>query len=128
MADTAYADPAVFLAPARRPWTPAVTRAPIIQRSLFGDIVLVVFLLAQCFDGVFTYVGVMVYGAGIEANPLIAGLMDAMGHGPGLAIAKLAAAALGIALHLRHVHSAVMVLAGFYLVAAIIPWSVILFA
>lgn len=126
MADTAYADPAVFLGPTTGPRR--ATRAPIVQRSLFGDVVLVVFLLAQCFDGVFTYVGVMVYGAGIEANPLIAALMDAMGHGPGLATAKLAAAALGIALHLRNVHSAVMVLAGFYVFAAIIPWSVILFA
>jgi uncharacterized membrane protein len=127
MADTAYADAAVFLGPTAHP-RPAARRAPLVQRSLFGDVVLVVFLLAQCFDGVFTYVGVMVYGSGIEANPLIAALMDAMGHGPGLATAKLAAAALGIALHLRNVHSAVMVLAGFYLVAAIIPWSFILFA
>ena len=126
--NTAYAGPAGVLGLAARQWSATVTDTAMVRRSRFGDIMLVVFLLAQCFDGVFTYVGVMVYGAGIEANPLIAALMDAMGHGPGLATAKLAAAALGIGLHLRNVHSAVTVLAGFYVVAAIIPWSMILFA
>ena len=54
--------------------------------------------------------------------------MDTFGHGAGLIGAKLIAAALGICLHLRQVHSAVALLAGFYLVVAIVPWVVILFA
>jgi hypothetical protein len=122
---TAYADPAVFLAP-----QPRYARAPrqATTRSLFGDVVLVAFLLFQCFDGVFTYVGVATYGVGIEANPLIASLMHSVGHGAALAIAKLLAASLGICLHLRQVHGAVAVLAGFYLVVAILPWTMILFA
>jgi hypothetical protein len=128
MVNTACAHAAVVAAPAPPRCTPTGKGAAFVQPSLFGDMMLVVFLLAQCFDGVFTYVGVMAYGAGIEANPLIAALMDAVGHGPGLATAKLGAAALGIGLHLRNVHIAVAVLAGFYVVAAIIPWSMILFA
>jgi uncharacterized membrane protein len=97
------------------------------QRSLFGDLVLVAFLLVQCFDGVFTYVGVSVFGLGIEANPLVASLMTHLGHGPGLLSAKMMAAFLGICLHFREVHLAVAVLTGFYAAAALAPWAMILF-
>ena len=97
------------------------------RRSLFGDVVLVVFLLAQCFDGVFTYVGVTTYGIGVEANPLIVALMGQLGHGTALISAKVVAAVLGIGLHLREVHGAVALLSAFYLAAAILPWMILLF-
>ncbi len=97
------------------------------RRSLFGDVVLVTFLVAQVLDGVFTYLGVMTFGLSIEANPVIASLMLHLGHGPALMTAKLAAAALGIGLHLRGTHGAVALLAGFYVTAAVLPWTVILF-
>ena len=122
MATTAYANPADFFGTSvPHAWSPTV------RRSLFGDVVLVVFLLAQCFDGVFTYVGVLTFGASIEANPLIALLMAQFGHGAALVGAKTVAAMLGIALHLRHVHSAVALLAAFYVAVAILPWMAILF-
>jgi hypothetical protein len=95
--------------------------------SLSGDLVLVAFLLVQCFDGVFTYVGVSAYGLEIEGNPLVAGLMAQLGHGPGLLSAKMTAAFLGICLHFRQVHLAVAVLTGFYAAAALAPWTLILF-
>jgi hypothetical protein len=95
--------------------------------SLLGDLVLVAFLLVQCFDGVFTYVGVSAYGLEIEANPLVAGLMAHLGHGPGLLSAKMTAAFLGICLHFYQVHLAVAVLTGFYAAAALAPWTLILF-
>ena len=98
------------------------------RTSLFGDVILIVFLLAQCFDGVFTYVGVVTYGLGIEANPLLSTLMGSVGHGVALTGAKGMAAMLGICLHLRRVHSAVAVLTAFYLAVAIIPWMLILFS
>ena len=41
------------------------------RRSLFGDGVLLVFLVAQLCDGAFTYVGVHHFGLGIEANPIV---------------------------------------------------------
>jgi hypothetical protein len=121
MATTAYAAHPSFVGIS----LPKVRNAP--QPSLFGDIVLVAFLLVQCFDGVFTYVGVTAFGLGIEANPIIAGLMANLGHGAGLLSAKVTAAFLGICLHLRHIHLAVAVLTGFYAAAAIAPWTLILF-
>jgi hypothetical protein len=84
------------------------------QQSLFGDLVL-------------TYVGVTVFGLAIEANPVVAGLMTHLGHGPGLLSAKMMAALLGICLHFRQVHLAVAVLTGFYAAAALAPWTMILF-
>ena len=121
MAATAYADPAALLG----------TELPKVRKTeqpwRFGDLALVAFLLAQCLDGVFTYVGVLAFGIGIEANPVVAGLMTHLGHGPGLLSAKMLAALLGITLHLRQVHHAVAVLAGVYVGAAIAPWALILF-
>jgi hypothetical protein len=100
---------------------------PTATRSLFGDLAVVLFLLAQCFDGVFTYVGVTSFGVAIEANPIIAALMTTFGHGPAVTGAKVVAAALGICLHLREVHGAVALLTGFYVAVAILPWTAILF-
>ena len=122
MASTAAcADHALLL---NRPVTSQMWTA---RPSLFGDLVVIVFLLAQCLDGVFTYIGVVSFGLSIEANPIIAALMNTFGHGVALTGAKMVAATLGICLHLRQIHSAVAILAGFYLVVAIVPWIMILF-
>jgi len=96
-------------------------------RSRFGDLALLLFLLAQASDGVLTYIGVSVYGLHMEGNPIIGWLMSAIGQGPALATAKVAAGFFGIALHLSSVHKAVAVLAFFYVAAAVIPWVAILF-
>lgn len=96
-------------------------------RDLFGDIALLVFLIAQASDGVLTYVGVSTYGLHIEANPLIGWLMSLIGQGAALATAKVAAGFFGIALHLSAVHRAVAILAAFYLAVAVFPWVAILF-
>src|SRR5689334_2873916 len=105
---------------------PKVWSAPP-RPSLFGDVVLVVFLLSQVFDGAFTYLGVMTFGTRIEANPLIAVLTTHLGHGAALTAAKIIAASLGIGLHVRGVHAAVAVLAVFYVAVAVLPWDIILF-
>jgi uncharacterized membrane protein len=97
------------------------------RHSRFGDIVLVLFLLAQCFDGVLTYVGVVTFGIGMEANPLLSGLMLHVGEGTALLLAKIVAGVLGIALHLRQVHKAVALLTLFYFAVAIVPWMAILY-
>ena len=104
-----------------------VSTATVCRRSLFGDLALVVFLVAQASDGVLTYVGVRTFGSGIEGNPLIVWLMGALGTGGGLATAKLAAGGFGIALHMSAVHKAVALLAGFYLIVAVGPWIGLLF-
>ena len=97
------------------------------QASRVGDVVLIVFLLAQCLDGVFTYIGVATFGIDVEANPVVAGLMANLGHGPGLLSAKLVASGLGVGLHLLGVHSAIALLTGFYMMVAVAPWTLILF-
>jgi hypothetical protein len=97
------------------------------RRSLFGDFVLVAFLIAQVLDGVFTYMGVMTFGTAAEANPLIGALMLHLGHVPALMTAKVVAGFLGIGLHLRGTHGAVALLASFYMTAAVVPWALILF-
>lgn len=94
---------------------------------LFGDIAVIVFLLAQASDGVLTYIGVATYGIEMEANPLITWLMTSMGEGAGLATAKVTAGVFGMILHLTGVHRAVAALAGFYIVVAIIPWMAVLY-
>ena len=97
------------------------------SRSRFGDAMVVVFLVTQCLDGLFTYIGVHELGVGMEANPLIAGLIAQFGAGGALLGAKVVASVLGMALHLRQVHTAVALLAGFYLTVAILPWAAILY-
>ena len=122
MAAVGYADSrAIFGTSVPKVWSASP------PRSIFGDVIVIAFLLAQAFDGIFTYVGVVVYGSGIEANPLLAALMVHLGHGAALMTAKAIAGCLGIGLHLRGIHSAVAVLVGFYLTAAIVPWIAILF-
>jgi hypothetical protein len=87
----------------------------------------ILFLAGQACDGVLTYVGVRLYGLGMEANPVLIWLMGAMGQGLALATAKGSAGAIGIGLHLAGVHRVVAGLAAFYLIVAILPWIAILF-
>src|SRR5687768_2118889 len=94
-----WCEPSVELCTRRLPqlWSRAASRVT------FGNVAVVAFLMTQCLDGIFTYVGVATFGIGVEANPLIAALMSAFGHGPGLVGAKLIASALGILLHLHEI-------------------------
>ncbi len=95
-------------------------------RSLFGDLVIVAFLVAQALDGVFSYVGLVQFGPHIEANPLISSAIPVLGQGAALASAKAIAATFGIVLHLRGVHRAVAALTVLYIGAAIVPWAALL--
>jgi hypothetical protein len=98
-----------------------------IERSRFGDVAVVLFLVAQAMDGVLTYVGVTMLGTHMEANPFIAWLMGSVGSGAGLTGAKLVACGLGILLHLTSVHRVVASLAAFYLLVAVLPWMALLY-
>jgi uncharacterized protein DUF5658 len=102
-------------------------RAHVARLTRFGNWAIVLFLVAQGLDGVFTYVGLQVYGPSIEANPLLGWLMHEFGAGPALAGAKLTAAGLGIILHLVAVHRAVALLTALYACAALLPWTHLLF-
>ena len=102
-----------------KPWGPS--------RARVGDVVIVTFLLAQVLDGALTYLGLLTYGPGAEGNPLIAAMMRNFGHVGGLMTAKAVAAALGAALHIRQVHGIVAALTGLYIIAAIAPWTALLY-
>jgi hypothetical protein len=91
--------------------------------SLFGDVMVVGFVLVQLFDGVFTYLGVSIWGPTIEANPVVSSAVAVLGLLTGLAAVKLFAVGLGILLHLRRVHVLVAVLNAIYLAVAILPWA-----
>ena len=93
------------------------------RRSTFGDVVVVCFLLVQCLDGMFTYLGVRAWGLGIEANPLVSSAVNAAGLGAGVAGVKLVAAGFGVLRHLRRVHNLVALLTLIYLALAIVPWA-----
>jgi hypothetical protein len=93
------------------------------RQSRFGDAVVLGFLLVQCLDGVLTYLGVSIWGRGIEANPLVSLAITAGGLGIGLAAAKLVAIGFGIVLHLCRVHNLVALLTAIYVAAAILPWT-----
>jgi hypothetical protein len=97
-------------------------------RSTFGDLAGVAFLLVQGLDGVFTYLGVSIWGPSIEANPIISSAMAIVGPVSGLATAKLIAISLGIVLHLRRVHNLVAALTAVYVAVAILPWTALFLA
>jgi hypothetical protein len=94
-------------------------------QSVFGDLMVLTFVVVQYLDGAFTYLGVTILGPGIEANPLISSVVAFAGLGAGLAGAKLLAIGFGILLHLRRVHNLVALLTAIYIGAAIIPWTAI---
>lgn len=95
---------------------------------MFGDLAVVGFLLVQCLDGIFTYLGVRLWGPSIEANPIVSSAMALAGPASGLAGAKLMAISFGIVLHLRRVHNLVAFLTVIYVAVAILPWTALFLA
>jgi hypothetical protein len=93
---------------------------------VFGDAVVVAFLIVQALDGVFTYLGVGHWGMKIEANPIVASAMASVGPTLGLFGMKLIAVGFGMLLHLRRVHTLVALLTGLCFVVAIVPWAALL--
>jgi hypothetical protein len=98
-----------------RPWDPA--------DDLYGNALVIGFMLVQCLDGVFTYIAIATFGPSIEANPIVSSAVAVAGPGAGLAAAKLVAATCGIVLHRLRVHGLVAALTLFYLAVAIVPWA-----
>lgn len=93
---------------------------------MFGVCILLVFLVAQLLDGVFTYVGISRFGEAIEANPLLSWYIATFGAGVAVVGAKALAVACAAALHLCDRHRTVAVLTLVYLVAAVWPWTLII--
>jgi hypothetical protein len=96
------------------------------EGSVFGDAVVVAFLVVQALDGIFTYLGVGIWGVKIEANPIVASAMASTGPTVGLFGMKLIAVGFGMLLHLRRVHTLVAILTGVCFCVAIVPWAALL--
>lgn len=105
---------------------PELTRSTTLSRDTrFGNVVIVVFLIAQVLDAVLTYLGLSI---GIsEGNPLVAYSFHHAGVGPGLTIAKLIAVACSMSLHLLGLHRILAMLTVMYLSLAILPWTYLLY-
>lgn len=90
---------------------------------------IIIFILIQYFDGALTYIGIMNFGLGIEANPIMRMLIIELGCGQALIFAKIIASLLGIALHIhvRQAYYAIIFISSFYITFAIFPWIKILF-
>ena len=95
---------------------------------MFGDGILLVFLLAQLSDGVLTYVGISTFGEAIEANPLLAWYIAMFGPGVAVIGAKALAVACAATLHFCARHRTVGVLTIVYLAAAVWPWTHIIWS
>jgi hypothetical protein len=88
-------------------------------------LVLLLFLVAQAFDGLFTYVAVSAVGTHAEGNRLLAAWMDLLGPGPTLVAAKVVAATAGIFVYYRGMHSLLAGLTALYGLVAIGPWLLV---
>lgn len=105
-------------------------KAVVADRSLqlarlamqVSRVVLLLFLAAQLFDGLFTYVAVSAVGVHAEGNVLLATWMHLVGPGPTLVVAKLVAAAAGLLVYHRGMHRLLASLTVLYGLVAIGPW------
>jgi hypothetical protein len=93
----------------------------------FGNLVFILFLIAQVLDGTLTYLGVAAAGLH-EGNPLIAYVIHHAGVGAGLAGAKAIAVGCSMALHLLGLHRTLALLTIVYLSFAVLPWTYLLYA
>ena len=97
-------------------------RTVALKRTLFGDGILLAFILAQAADGAFTYLGVAT-GSAVEGNPLVAWSIAMFGAGVAVVGAKTMAIACGATLHMQAMHRTIGLLTILYLAAAVLPWS-----
>jgi hypothetical protein len=81
------------------------------------------FVAAQAADGVCSYVGLRIFGIGIEANPLLVWCATTFGTGLTLMSAKLVATTCAAFLHRAGMHRTIGLLAILYLTAAVGPWT-----
>ena len=84
---------------------------------------LALFTTVQVLDAMLTWTGVLRFGTGIEANPLLALSFAHFGTGATLGAAKLFAVGCALVLHLRSYYLVLSVLTVLYVFGAIVPWS-----
>jgi hypothetical protein len=92
---------------------------------VLSRVMLLLFLTAQGFDGLFTYTAVHAYGLHAEGNVLIATWIALVGPAAALFGAKTVAGACGVLLYARGMHRTLSLLTMLYAVGAIGPWLVV---
>jgi len=84
---------------------------------------LALFAAVQALDAALTWTGIIRFGAGVEANPLLALSFAYIGAGATLGVAKLFAIGCAFVLHVRSHYLVLSVLTLLYVYGAIVPWS-----
>ena len=106
------------------PWThPASGRRLLPGKENLAEAIWIAFVIVQALDGAMTFIGIQTFGTRIEANPLVAWYVSALGPAVALFAAKLFAVACGAALYLTEYHKTIAVLALTYLLGAVGPWA-----
>lgn len=85
-------------------------------------LVLLLFIVTQAWDGIFTWVAIDAHGLAAEGNAILVSWMSLIGPTPTLLVAKIGAAAGGVLLYRRGVHGILAGLTVLYAVSAIGPW------
>lgn len=85
-------------------------------------LVLMLFLIAQVCDGLFTYVAVSSLGIAAEGNFILSTWMTLAGPAPTLVIAKAVAVGAGLLVYVRGMHGVLAGLTVFYMSVAVGPW------
>ena len=93
---------------------------------MFGDTIWIAFVSVQAADAVLTYVGIVLFGIGIDANPIVARCLMTLGPSAGLICTKLFAIGCAALLHCLARHRIVGVLTIGFLLGAISPWVQVL--
>jgi hypothetical protein len=106
-------------------WALATGIRPVRRDLRQGPLVLTIFLVTQCLDGLLTYWGVLRFGIDIEMNTLLATLMQSVGPAAALFAAKALACACGLLLYANAYLRPLAVVAGLCLGLAVIPWIVV---
>jgi hypothetical protein len=110
-------------APILSPREGDIRRARRLSRA---EVLWLAFVSVQALDGAMSYIGVSLHGPAIEANPLVAWYLSALGPAVGFTAAKLFAVMCGAVLYVTARHKWVAVLTLLYLVVAVGPWAQIL--
>lgn len=105
------------------------THVLLRKDAVWLGIMLTVF---QALDGFLTSAGIDRFGISVEGNPLLRLLMEEFGHIPVLTLLKSAAITLVICMtllanRLPWIRHAMVAVGGVYLLAAILPWTYILY-
>ena len=92
-------------------------------RAVFA---LLLFVAVQLADGTQTYMGMLRFGPGIEANPILAWCAAIFGASAALGVAKVVAIIGGATLHVLSQHLILAALTVACVFGAIVPWAMVL--